>query len=136
MLKILNNLAPFFDDCYRRISVREYAKLTGISPPTASKLLISYHKEGLLVKEEDRNYLFFQVNRESKLMKGLSRVYWNEKLKDLINVIEEELFPDALVLFGSLSKLETKKESDIDILVITKSKKKINLERFEILLDS
>ncbi len=27
MLNILNNLEPFIEDCYRRFSVREYAKL-------------------------------------------------------------------------------------------------------------
>ena len=59
MLDILNNLGAFFEDCYRRISVREYAKIMNISPPTASKILTEYSKEGILIKEAERNYLFF-----------------------------------------------------------------------------
>ena len=35
MLNIINNLRPFIEDCYRRISVREYSRLLKVSPPTA-----------------------------------------------------------------------------------------------------
>ena len=52
MLKIINDLRPFFEDCYRRVNVREYAKIMHISPPTASKILDSYHHENLLCKEK------------------------------------------------------------------------------------
>ena len=53
MLEIINNLAPFFEDCYRRISVREYSKIIKVSPPTASKILMEYYKEGLLKRQEE-----------------------------------------------------------------------------------
>lgn len=52
MLKIINDLTPFFEDCYREISVREYARIMSISPPTASKLLSYYCSEKLLVKKQ------------------------------------------------------------------------------------
>lgn len=55
MLDIINNLKPFFEDCYRRINVREYSRLMKISPPTASKLLSKYHKLNLLLVDRDRN---------------------------------------------------------------------------------
>ena len=58
MLNIINNLRPFIEDCYRRINVREYARLTKISPPTASKILSEFNQEGLLSIEKDRNYIF------------------------------------------------------------------------------
>ena len=67
MLKIFNDLEPFFKDNYRRINVREYARLLNISPPSASKLLKLYTKEGLLVLEEDKNFLNFSVNKENNL---------------------------------------------------------------------
>ena len=54
MLNIINDLDCFFEDCYRRVNVREYARIKGISPPTASKILTNYQKEGLLFKEEYR----------------------------------------------------------------------------------
>ena len=54
MLKIIYILKPFFEDNYRRINVREYARLQKISPPTASKILEQMHKEKLLKKETER----------------------------------------------------------------------------------
>ena len=130
MLKIINNLEPFFQDCYRRISVREYAKLIKISPPTASKILNSYCKEGLLIRSEDRNYLFFYANRENNQFRGLSKIYWQAQLKDLINFFEKNLMSPTLILFGSLAKAEVKIDSDIDLAVIS-PKKDLDLEKFE-----
>ena len=131
MLKEINRLKAFFEDCYRWISVREYAREIKISPPTASKMLKEFAEEGMLKKKEERGFLFFSVNHESKIMRDLSRIYWQEKLKPLTEYIEETIFSTAIILFGSLSKLECRKESDIDILVFSKSKKNINLNQFE-----
>lgn len=130
MLEIINNLAPFFEDCYRRISVREYAKIINVSPPTASKLLMGYHKEGLLKRQEDRNYLFFYVNKESEMFIGLSRIYWREKLKEVVEEIENKTVNPIIILFGSLSKAEVTSDSDIDIAVIA-YKKNVSLENHE-----
>ena len=44
---------PFFQDCYRRINVREYSRLMKISPPTASKLLSSYSQEISILESKD-----------------------------------------------------------------------------------
>src|SRR3989338_841861 len=116
MLEIINNLKPFFENCYARVNVRQYARLMRITPPTASTLLKSYEKHGLLVIEKDRNYIMFHSNRESRNFIMLSRIYWQGKLKELTKFIEQAP-PDAIVLFGSLSKGETRPDSDIDLAI-------------------
>lgn len=128
MLEIFNRLAPFFEDCYREISVREYSRMIKISPPSASVLLKSLEDEGLLKKREDKGYLLFRTNRESQIMKELSRIYWKIRLNELIDYLSEKC--QTAVLFGSLSKLEAKKESDIDLTVISNNKS-IDLLKFE-----
>ncbi len=130
MLEIFNNLELFFTDCYRRINVREYARLSKISPPSASKLLSSLEEEGLLSKEEDRRYVYYFANKESKLFIELSRIYWHLKIKEtgLIEHLKLELVNPLVLLFGSLSKAETTSSSDIDLAIFTVSKKKINLK--------
>jgi predicted nucleotidyltransferase len=130
MLKIINTLEPFFKDCYRRISVREYAKIMNISPPTASKVLKDYFKEGLLKKEEQYGRIFFSANRNNSIFKDLSKIYWKEQLKEIIIKIEKENLSPTIILFGSLSKAENKDDSDIDIAVIG-ANKKIDLSKFE-----
>ena len=131
MLNIFNNLKPFFEDCYRELGVREYSRIVGISPPTASKLLKEYEKEGLVNKRKERGFLLFRANRESNVLKSLSRIYWEQKLRPLIEFINEELYNSPIVLFGSLTKLEVNENSDIDLVVFTKIKKEVDLRKFE-----
>lgn len=128
MLKIFNNLSPFIEDCYREIAVREYSRIMNITAPTASKLLKYYEKENLLKKRQYRNYLLFRANRESEILKDISKTYWKQQLKKIIEKINEEFHYPTIILFGSLTKLETKSNSDIDLVILSKINKKINLK--------
>ena len=130
MLKEINSLGLFFEDCYREISVREYARELGISPPTASKILKSYTKEGLLKTREDRGFLFFRANKENSTMGDFSVIYWKNKLSKLLNHLQA-FHPKSIILFGSLAKLEAKKDSDIDLVVLGNSKKITGIDYFE-----
>ncbi|MBS3099014.1 nucleotidyltransferase domain-containing protein [Candidatus Pacearchaeota archaeon] len=131
MLKIINDLSTFFEDCYREISVREYAREMKITPPTASNLLKDFAKEDLLNMRKERGFLFFYANRESLALRDFSRVYWRNKLNDLVKNIWDDVHPDSIVLFGSLTKLEVNEKSDIDIAIFVGFKKEIDLKKFE-----
>ncbi len=130
MLEIIDNLSLFFEDCYSEFGVREYAREMKMSAPTASKLLKDLEREGLLKVRKERRYLLFRVNRESKILRDLSGIYWRERLEKVIEKVRE-LSPEAIVLFGSLSKLETKKDSDVDIAILGVRKKNIYLKNVE-----
>lgn len=132
MLKIFNYLEPFFEYSYQRMGVREYARMKKISPPSASTLLHDYHKEGLLTREEDKKYIYFEANRDNPVFVNLSRIYWLTQLRNsgLIEYLEKELVDPLIILFGSFSKAEVSSRSDIDI-AIKASKKKLNLAQFE-----
>lgn len=126
MLKILNNLSQFFGDCYRRISVREYAKLQRISPPTASKLLKAYCKEGFLLQEENRRHLFFVLNRENRDVQDLAHMYWRHQLAGLCAELKRQWADPTVVLFGSLAKAEAKRDSDVDLAIFVAEPKNIS----------
>jgi len=131
MLNIINNLKPFIEDCYRRINVREYSRLIKVSPPTASKILSDFNKEELLLIEKDRNYIFYYANKNNGVFRDISRIYWRIKLNALINFLNQNLTNPTIILFGSLSKAETKEDSDIDLCIIG-YKKELNIRDFEI----
>lgn len=131
MLTIINNLRPFFEDCYRRISVREYARLVQVSPPTASKTLKAYHQQNLLEKIEENGRLLFNANIFNKDFIDLSKIYWRKTLEDLGIELRKKLINPCIVLFGSLSKAETKPDSDVDLAVFSPEQKLINLLPFE-----
>ncbi len=133
MSSIINNLnllEPFFNDCYLELGVREYSRLMKISPPTASKILKEFSKENFLIMTKSRNNLLFRINRNSELLKDLSRIYWKNKLSNFVNFCSDTFSKPTIILFGSLSKLESKKDSDVDIAIISKTKNDLNLEEF------
>ena len=130
MLKIFNNLEPFFEDVFREISVREYGQLRWVSPPTASSILKELEKENLLLRKQRRIYLFFRANREFSLFQDLARAYWRSKLiKELEPLIKQTLYKKS-ILFGSISKVENSINSDID-LFISIPKREIDLKQIE-----
>jgi len=131
MLKIINTLKPFFEDCYRRINVREFARLQNISPPTASKELENLFNKSILKKELDKQYIYYYANKDSDLFVDLSRIYWKDILNPLVNYLEKELMNPLIILFGSLSKAEVTPNSDIDLAIITSSNKKLDFSKFE-----
>ena len=131
MLDILNNLAPFFEDSYRSISVREYAKLVKISPPTASKVLKEFTKEHYLQQRTDRKHLFFTLNIENETAIALCRIYWKQRLQKISQEFQAKLTGASGILFGSLAKAEAKPNSDIDLAVFAPEKKTIDLKPFE-----
>lgn len=130
MLEVFNNLSVFFEDCYRKVNVREYAKLTGASPPTASTLLKSFEKENLLKTITERRNNLYWANRENPLFMDLSKAYWRQKLNNLVQELAEKTNYATIILFGSLIKAEAKSDSDIDIYV-NAAEQRINLEKFE-----
>jgi predicted nucleotidyltransferase len=130
MLKIFNSLELFFEDVFVEISVREYAKLKNISPPTASKLLKDFAKEGLLIENQRGIYIYFRANRESNLFKDLASAYWRNKLYNLFQDIHDKFLYKQLILFGSIAKTENTIKSDVDIYVDL-PKKKIDLNIIE-----
>ena len=130
MLRIINNLKPFFEDCYRRVNIREYSRILNISPPTSSKLLFEMNKEGLLKIEKERNYIFFYANKNSKDFIDLSRIYWRDRLKEFIILLNKSFIDPTIILFGSLSKAEAKYNSDIDLAIFF-TKKEVNLDKIE-----
>lgn len=133
MLKIFNNLLPFFENNYQRIHVREYARLTRMSPPTASKRLDGFAKEKLLKKEVDEPYVFYFANKESDLFIDLLRIFWKKKFEKngLLDFLEKEFLSPIIILFGSLAKAEAKHDSDIDLVLFTPTKKEASLSVYE-----
>ena len=114
--------------------VREIAKKLKKSPTTISKYLKVYEKEGILISSKKLNHLLFQANFKSRKYKNLKLNYNFNSISDsglLDFLIEEYNYPEAIILFGSFAKAENSSKSDIDILIVSPSNKKVNLGKFE-----
>lgn len=122
MLNIFNNLHLFFEDNYREINVREYARLMKISAPTASKHLFMFEKEGVLISRKDKNYILFRANRTNPSFIDLEKAYFRIVLEQLSSYLHEKINYNAVILFGSLIKGEVTISSDVDIYLDSKQK--------------
>jgi len=111
----LNNrekvLEVFYEFPDKAFTVREVAGLSKVARATVHKVLVGLKKEGMIGKDgraswEDR-FLIRKVH------------YYVEKIVDsgLVDFLKSEFVPSAIILFGSISKGDSVKGSDVDIFV-------------------
>jgi len=129
-----NILEYFIKEPEKEFHVREIAKLVKKSPTTISKYLKDLEKKKILISEKKFNHLLFKANVGGREFKQIKLNYNVNLLHDsgLIDFLVDELnHPEAIVLFGSFAKAENISRSDIDLLIISSSKKEIDLSKFE-----
>ena len=114
-----------------KLSQREIAKILKVSPTAVGN---SVKKLKELVKiEKTKTINFISFNRdelkaiELKRVENLKSVY----LSGLLNYLESELAGSTILLFGSYSLGEDTITSDIDIAVIGRKDKMLELEEYE-----
>lgn len=121
------------------VNARAIANYLKVSQPAISKSLPLLEKEDLInvSKDKESKRLSIELNRENHKIMQLKRVD-NLKLiyeSGLADFIEKEFAGSTIILFGSYSRGEDIINSDIDIAVIGRKDKLINLEKFEALLE-
>lgn len=135
MSKILDRIRNLFlEDSYREYNLREVARLAKLNPMTASKYLDMLVKNGIVKKNPERNYILFSADTESVSFRDMKKYYNVKKIRSsgLVDFLEKELsYPEVIILFGSFMKSENNAKSDVDIFVLSESKKKLDLSKLE-----
>src|SRR3989344_1930794 len=127
-------LKIFMKEPEREFHIREFAKEIKFSPTTVTSYLEELKKENLLVKQKSRNVILYKANLENQIFKETKKFYNIKNILDfgLIDYLNIELnYPEAIIIFGSYAKGENTLRSDIDIFILTESKKQISLKKFE-----
>jgi len=130
-------LKVFFDDPLPEgigFQLREISRKINLAPKSVSIYLKKLESEGFIVKKKHRihNYPVYYANRDSELFKFYKKldIIYSIKEAGLLNYLYENLMPDAIILFGSASRGDDVKDSDIDIFIQSREKK-LNLDKFE-----
>ena len=134
MFKELNILRIFFEEPNREFNVREAARILKISPATASKELERLAKLGLLKSRKERMLILYKSNLEDDFYRDIKIFYNIRKIKDsgLLEALNRFYLKPAVVLFGSSAFGIDAETSDIDLLVISESRKEFSdLSEFE-----
>ncbi|MBI2137279.1 nucleotidyltransferase domain-containing protein [Candidatus Woesearchaeota archaeon] len=129
----LNTLAPFLEEPNRKFHLREYARVLKISPATAMKYAGTLARAGLIVKKKSKLYSVLEGNMDSTLFRQHKIFLTVKKVIEsgLTDFLDKELAFPTIVMFGSCAKGEDVPRSDLDLLVLTNTKKNLELSSYE-----
>ncbi len=118
-------LELFYENPNQRFTIREISKITKIPRATAHRIIKLLKKQELINKENFANEnLFFKTK---KINFFIERIVSSSLIEELINKFN----PSCIILFGSIRKGESIKESDIDLFIESQIKREANLSKFE-----
>lgn len=127
----------FLKNPTKKLRVRQIEREVKVPLPSAIRYTKELEKEGILRREQISNITLFSANRMStnflleKQFHNIKSLYSSGLIPHLI----EEFRSPTIVLFGSYAKGEDTEKSDIDIYIESSPKQKMNLEKFEKILD-
>lgn len=127
----------FVDEPTKIHYIKEISRKINLAPTSVRKHLERLEKENLIIKEKGEIFFGFKANRDNedflfyKKISNITKIKESELLDFLINSI----YPQTVILYGSYLRGEDIEKSDIDLFVISKIKKRLDLEKFEKILN-
>lgn len=88
-------------------------------------------KENFISSKKGNPFDGYVANRENEEFIYYKRIYNLASLKELRDFLIEEIYPKAIIVFGSYNLGEDIETSDIDLVIISKVKKNLDLSKFE-----
>lgn len=118
------------------LNQRRIASLLNVSAPAVMKALPKLKKDNLINISKDRESgrLSISLNWENTLAKKRVSNLKNIYESGLYKILENNFPGAAIVLFGSYSRGDDTESSDIDIAVIGRKEKQLNLKNIEKIL--
>jgi len=124
-------LEVFFQEPTSMHFIREIGKKIKLAPTSVRNNIKEIEKIGLIQVNKSKPFNGFIANRDNEQFLFYKKVYNLYSLYKLKENLIENFHPKAIIVFGSYSRGEDIETSDIDILIISKVKKEIDLKRFE-----
>jgi predicted nucleotidyltransferase len=117
------------------LNQRAISKILNVSAPAVMKALPYLEKNELIILKQDKESKRWSIelNRDNRKVMQLKRAD-NMKLiyeSGLADFLEKEFAGGVIILFGSYSKGEDTIKSDIDIAIIERKDKELDLSKFE-----
>ena len=134
MKPITRELLRFFlQNPTGEFTYREIGRRTDLSIGTVSKCVKDLLRDGFVKTKKAAKAIFVKANLDNQLFIQMKKAYNIEIVysSGLVKYLTQTLVPDAIVLFGSYSKGEDCKGSDIDIAIIDGRETVCKLEIFE-----
>jgi predicted nucleotidyltransferase len=121
------------------LNQRRIAKILEVSQPAVMKAIPEMEKENLIKIKQDKESKRWaiELNRDNHKTIQLKRADNLKQIYEsgLADFLEKEFAGAVIILFGSYSRGEDTKNSDIDLAVIGRRRKDIDLAYFEDMLE-
>lgn len=118
--KVLSFLAKFSD---KEFYEREIARKTGISYGSANKVLNELCSNGLLKRRQEGKMYFYSLDKTNAMLRQFKILNTLVLLQPLIEQLKN--ITKKIVIYGSCAQGTDASESDIDLFIISKQKRKV-----------
>jgi len=128
-------LSVFFENPLKKFNLKDISKISKVAHTSVKNELEKLIKQKIIIKEIEirgkRNFPIYSSNTNEKFLE-LKKMHNEDSIKQsgLIDYLKIKLMPNLIILFGSFSRGEDIKESDIDFFIESKPKE-IDLKTFE-----
>lgn len=128
-------LSLMFVKAGTQLNQRQISKILEVTPPAVMKALPDLEKLDFikLAKDKETKRKSIELNRDSHKVMQLKRIDNLKKIYDsgLFDYLEKKYAGASIILFGSYSRGEDMVNSDIDIAIVGRKEKHIDLTKFE-----
>lgn len=116
--------------------IKEISKKIDLAPTSVRNHLAELLQQNIINKKKGERFIGFIANRDNEDFLFYKKIInlINIKESGLIKFIIDSIYPQAIIIYGSYLRGEDIKDSDIDIFILTKVKKRLNFEKFEKIL--
>ena len=127
----------FVDEPLKIHYIKQISKKINLAPTSVKIHLQKLEKENLTKKEKGEIFSGYKANRDYEDFLFYKKISNITKIKEsgLLNYLIDSIYPQTINLYGSYLRGEDIEKSDIDIFIISKSKKRLELEKFEKILN-
>lgn len=93
--------------------------------------------ESLIIKQKGELFEGFKANRDNDNFLFYKRISNITKIKEsgLLDLLINSIYPQTIILYGSYLRGEDIEKSDIDFFIVSETKKRLDVEKFEKILN-
>jgi predicted nucleotidyltransferase len=114
--------------------VKEISKRIKLAPTSVRAHIKWLLNQNLIKRKKAKPFAGYVANRENEEFIFYKRIYNLCSLKELTDFLVSTFYPKVLVVYGSYALGEDVEGSDLDIFALSKTKKEVDLKKFELKL--
>ena len=127
----------FVDEPIKMHYIKEISRRINLAHTSVIKHLEKLEKENLIKKEKGERFFGFKANRDNENFLFYKKISNLTKIKEsgLLDFLINSIYPQTIILYGSYLRGEDIEKSDIDLFIMSKSRKTLEIEKFEKILN-